>query len=88
MNGEYSATTPPSHARARRFGKVIGSILPAAALLLLPKCPLCLAAWLTLATGVSFSARGTTWLRPSIVVLWIAALALLFRRRCSHVRRA
>ncbi len=38
------------------MSRVTASILPAAVLAFLPKCPLCLAAWLTVATGVSFPA--------------------------------
>ena len=54
---------------AGRISVSAGSILPAAVLVLLPKCPLCLAAWLTVATGVSFSATGAAWVRVSIVLL-------------------
>jgi hypothetical protein len=48
--------------------------LPAAILVLLPKCPLCLAAWLTVVTGISFPIAGAAWLRGTIVLLWIAAV--------------
>jgi hypothetical protein len=44
--------------------------------MLLPKCPLCLAAWLALVTGVGVSAATAAWLRGLIVVFWIAALAV------------
>jgi hypothetical protein len=64
-----------AHCCARRVSGVTASILPGALLVLLPKCPLCFAAWLTLATGVSFSEAGAVWLRGSIVVFWIVALA-------------
>jgi hypothetical protein len=60
---------------ARRITKATASILPAALLLFLPKCPLCIAAWLTFATGVSFPAAGAAWLRGSIVLLWAAAVS-------------
>jgi hypothetical protein len=54
-------------------------------LVLLPKCPLCLAAWLTLATGVGFSATGAAWVRGMLVVFWVAAVAFaavsIVRRR-------
>jgi hypothetical protein len=58
-------------------------ILPAAALLLLPKCPLCLAAWLTLATGIGFSAAAASWLRAAIVLLSFAALGVILWRRST-----
>jgi hypothetical protein len=57
-----------------------GSILPAVLLVLLPKCPLCLAAWLTVATGVSFSAVVASWVRVALVVFWVGAVVALARR--------
>ena len=68
---------------ARQLSSFMASILPAAVLLFLPKCPLCLAAWLALATGVSIPATGAAWLRASIVMLCIAALASILWRRAS-----
>ncbi|HEY1339946.1 MAG TPA: hypothetical protein VGF59_20680 [Bryobacteraceae bacterium] len=65
----------------RRLSRATASILPAALLMLLPKCPLCLAAWLTVATGVTFSTAGAMWLRWSLVLLWIGALLLMIWRR-------
>jgi hypothetical protein len=65
---------------ARRLSKASASILPAALLMLMPKCPLCLAAWLTIATGVSFSATGAAWLRWGITLLWLGALAVMIWR--------
>ena len=53
--------------RFRRLTRAVAAILPAAALTVLPKCPLCLAAWLTLATGMSFSVTGAAWLRASLI---------------------
>lgn len=63
------------HRLARRFSGITASILPAAVLALLPKCPVCLAAWLTVATGFSFSAAGAAWMRAGILLLSVAVLA-------------
>jgi hypothetical protein len=64
-----------------RFSSIASSILPAALLLFLPKCPLCLAAWLTVATGVSFPLAGVAWLRGTLVLLWaVVMLAMIWRR--------
>ena len=60
----------------RRLSTAAASIVPAAVLVMLPKCPLCLAAWLTVATGVGVSAAGAEWVRASVLVFWIAAVAL------------
>jgi hypothetical protein len=54
-------------------------------LVLLPKCPLCLAAWLTVVTGVGFSEASAAWVRRIIVMFWVAAVAFaaapIVRRR-------
>jgi len=60
----------------RRLSRAAASILPGAALVLLPKCPLCLAAWLTAATGIGFSAAGAKWTSAMLLMFWIAALVL------------
>ncbi len=65
----------PSRLLARRRAGAAASILPAAVLILLPKCPLCLAAWLTFATGIGVSAAAAAWMRASIVAFCVAALA-------------
>jgi hypothetical protein len=74
-----------SHSLTGPFPKIAGSILPAAALVLLPKCPLCLAAWLTVATGIGFSAAGAEWVRASLVLslvlFGVAAVAPMFWRK-------
>lgn len=80
MIRQCCVTGRAAHSFARRLSKATASMLPAALLLLLPKCPLCIAAWLTFATGVSFPAAGAAWLRGSIVLLWIAALGLMIWR--------
>jgi len=69
----------------RRLSRAAAAILPGAVLVLLPKCPLCLAAWLTVATGIGFSATGAAWARGMVVLFGVIAVALaaapLIRRR-------
>lgn len=76
----------PVGRRARVF-RAVGSMLPGALLLVLPKCPLCLAAWLAATTGFGLSAAVVAHARGFIVGLWILTLALaavqLLRRRRS-----
>jgi hypothetical protein len=80
-----SAATGPALGRlSPRLSKAAASILPGAVLVLLPKCPLCLAAWLTFATGVGFSAAGAAWVRAIVLIFWIVAVVLA---AASFVRR-
>jgi hypothetical protein len=78
---------------ARRFSGAAASVLPGAALAALPKCPLCLAAWLSAATGGAvISANSAEQVRWAILGLWIAAMAFtlrkVFRRQHSRPSRA
>jgi hypothetical protein len=66
---------------ARRLSGGAACMLPGAALVLLPKCPLCLAAWLAVVTGASVPAGWAAGVRGVIVVFWIAAVAQLIWRR-------
>jgi hypothetical protein len=75
MTRQCCVAAPAPHRLVRRLSRVTASILPAAVLVFLPKCPLCLATWLTVATGVSFSAADAAWVRVSFVLLCIAAVA-------------
>lgn len=85
MTRHCCAAGPVAHRPARRVSRVVAAVLPAAALILLPKCPLCLAAWLAVATGISFSAAGVEWLRVSLVLLFVASLAsVIWRRVCDR----
>jgi hypothetical protein len=71
--------------RRARLSRAAASFLPGAVLVLLPKCPLCLAGWLTIVTGVGFSAAGAARVRAMLLVLCAAAVTLavapVFRRR-------
>jgi hypothetical protein len=73
---------------ARRLSGAAASILPGAVLVLLPKCPLCLAAWLTVVTGIAVPAAAVAPVRGLILVFWVAAVALaatqVVRRRANR----
>ena len=57
-----------------------GWAIPGLVLLLLPKCPLCLAATFSLLFGIGLSAEATTVVHASIVVL-CAMFIFIFARR-------
>jgi hypothetical protein len=81
MSAQCCATGGGSRRVRGPLLKGISSILPAAVLLFLPKCPLCLAGWLTVMTGVGFSVSSVKWMRASVLVLSAASLALLIWSR-------
>jgi hypothetical protein len=90
MVAQCCAGGGPSRRLARRIYGAAASILPGAVLVLLPKCPLCLAAWLTVATGIAVPAAAVAPVRGLIVVFWIAAVGLgttqIVRRRARRGR--
>ena len=76
MTGRCCVSGAPKRPLARRIFSAVTSVLPGAALVLLPKCPLCIAAWLTVATGIGISAAAVAWTRELIVGVSVALLAL------------
>ena len=72
----------------RRIGEAAEWLLPGAALALLPKCPMCVAAYLALGTGVMMTPAAAHLLLRTVTVLCIGALAFCLTRRmmkyCRH----
>ena len=74
---------PPS---LRRVREIFAWGLPSAILVLVPKCPACLAAHVMLWTGLGLSFSAATYLRWALLFLCVASLLLLIVKRLDRVR--
>jgi hypothetical protein len=77
-----SPSTGPSgtHTAARRVRDLLQWALPITALALVPKCPMCLAAYVLLFTGVGLSLDAAAAPRWAMITLSLGALAVLLLR--------
>jgi hypothetical protein len=75
-------TSKPS--RARRSLDAAGYVVPSAILVLLPKCPACIAAYLAMGAGIGVTLSTAATLRAVLLVLSVACLAVVAAR---HLRR-
>jgi hypothetical protein len=70
----------------RRAREVAGWIVPGALLALMPKCPMCLVAYVALCSGLTLSCSSAHLLMRLLTVLCIATLALCAVRRLVNWR--
>ncbi len=82
IRADANARRPAS--RLGRLGELAGWIIPGAILAVLPKCPVCVAAYVALATGIGVSLPTATWLRAGLAALCVAALVFVAGRRLRN----
>ena len=72
-------TGGPASRRRKRLD-ASGSVLSAAVLILLPKCPACLAAYLAAGAGIGVTLTTASHLRTALLILSLACLACVAGR--------
>ena len=70
---------------ARRVRGFLAWVLPSAILVSVPKCPVCLAAHVTLWTGLGLSLSTATYLRWMLLSLCVASLLFLIVERPGRI---
>ena len=72
----------------RRGVEIAGWIIPSATLALLPKCPVCVAIYVALFSGVGISLASASILRTSLLILCIVALSYLALKRLCRLGKS
>jgi hypothetical protein len=72
---------------ARRSIDVAGWLVPGVLLAFFPKCPLCVASYVAIATGLGISLTAATYLRSAVLVLCLGSLAMMAGRRWKLRRK-
>ncbi len=84
--------TAPRRSWARRCAARVGWLMPAMCVVLVPKCPLCLAGYIAAAAGLGFAGKevcgvppsgGSSWAAPAGIALALA-LGIFWARRARH----
>jgi len=71
--------------RLPRGREVAGWIIPGAILALLPKCPLCLAGYAAVWTGIGLSFSAVTHLRAVIMILCVGVILFLTAKNTGRL---
>jgi hypothetical protein len=78
---------PRLRSAGRRGAKAAGWVLPSAVMVLMPKCPMCVVAYVAIATGAGLSVSAAAHLRLMVLVMCVVTLVLLAARPLLRVVR-
>jgi hypothetical protein len=68
----------------RRIMELAAWVIPGTLLAFFPKCPLCVAGYVALATGLGISLTAATYLRWTLLVLCLASLGFMAVRHAGR----
>jgi hypothetical protein len=80
-----AASDRKTPAWVRRARETFACLFPSAVLVLVPKCPACLAEFVTLWTGLGLSLSTATSLRWVLLSLCVASLLFLILKRLDRI---
>jgi len=69
----------------RRVANFFGWIVPSAILALIPKCPICLAAYVAVWTGLGLSVAAAANLRMLLIIMCVISLLFLTARQTRRL---
>lgn len=73
---------------ARRCLDAASWVGPGAALVLIPKCPMCLAAYIGMVSGVVLPFSAAAWVRVALIGVCVASLAYVAMRKLRRFSRS
>jgi hypothetical protein len=84
---ENTTSKRRSTGRLRHAWHSIQWLFPATFLLLIPKCPLCVAAYVALFTGAGITVSTARWIQVLMLALCMSSLTYLILRTCQARRQ-
>lgn len=81
-------TSEPRRSVVKRGAGLLGWAVPGVVLALVPKCPMCVAGYIAVATGVGVSVSTASLLRTAVIASWAGAMLLLAVRAIHRRVRA